>query len=171
MKPMNLQRAITAKKHFFFSSSSSLAHAANLLLPRSPHSARLLFPLHHQLRRTCRLSTTKTQNTLPNSFKRHEHVESEQLDGRFEETQSGILLQPPIFDESTKEKVKELIGSLKKFPNGDGGPLHVSRNTDLPRKWDGPFGTILLVNKPKGNISHSHRQIICFSSTSFRSSH
>lgn len=150
---MILQRAVTAKKLTFpsTSSSSSLAFSANLLLPRS---ARPQFPLyyrHYELHPSRRLLTTRTHNGLPNSFQRHEQSESQQVDGRFEETQLEIFPQSPIVDGSTKKKVKELIRCLKKFPNGDGDPFHVSRNTDLPRKWDGPSGTILLVNKPKGN--------------------
>ncbi|KAJ0243506.1 Uncharacterized protein HA466_0195510 [Hirschfeldia incana] len=33
---------------------------------------------------------------------------------------------------------------------GDGEPFLVTRNGELPPRWDGPNGTVLLVNKPKG---------------------
>ncbi|XVF16325.1 hypothetical protein REPUB_Repub10bG0021600 [Reevesia pubescens] len=31
-----------------------------------------------------------------------------------------------------------------------GEPYLVSRSTELPPRWDGPYGTVVLVNKPKG---------------------
>ncbi|CAH8327990.1 unnamed protein product [Eruca vesicaria subsp. sativa] len=33
---------------------------------------------------------------------------------------------------------------------GDGEPFLVMRNGELPSRWDGPNGTVVLVNKPKG---------------------
>ncbi|KAL5860562.1 hypothetical protein ACOSQ4_001858 [Xanthoceras sorbifolium] len=57
--------------------------------------------------------------------------------------------------EVTEKKVEEFFKCLKKVPNkdaevGNGEPYLVSRSTELPPRWDGPFGTVVLVNKPKG---------------------
>lgn len=53
------------------------------------------------------------------------------------------------------KKVEEFFKSLKKVPNKDGEvrstePYFVARSTELPPRWDGPNGTVVLVNKPKG---------------------
>lgn len=53
------------------------------------------------------------------------------------------------------EKVEEFFKLLKKVPRdgdegGDGEPYLVTRSTELPPRWDGPNGTIVLINKPKG---------------------
>lgn len=55
----------------------------------------------------------------------------------------------------TERKVEEFFKCLKKVPNKDGEvvngePYLVTRSTELPPTWDGPFGTVVLVNKPKG---------------------
>lgn len=54
----------------------------------------------------------------------------------------------------TEKKVEEFFKGLKKAPNKDpqdgGEPFFSSRRTGLPPIWDGPHGTVLLVNKPKG---------------------
>lgn len=76
-----------------------------------------------------------------------------------------------FFDESDKEvkeekkdvnvrekKVEDFFKSLKKTPNGKNGdvpvavpePVLSTRSVGLPAKWDGPNGTVVLVNKPKG---------------------
>lgn len=57
----------------------------------------------------------------------------------------------------TEKKVEEFFKCLKKVPNkdaevGSGEPYLVSRSTELPSRWDGPFGTVVLVNKPKGDL-------------------
>ncbi|KAL9454736.1 hypothetical protein AB3S75_010191 [Citrus x aurantiifolia] len=57
--------------------------------------------------------------------------------------------------EVSEKKVEEFFKCLKKVPNkenevGSGEPYIVSRSTELPPTWDGPFGTMVLVNKPKG---------------------
>ncbi|XVE67846.1 hypothetical protein DITRI_Ditri09bG0020700 [Diplodiscus trichospermus] len=57
--------------------------------------------------------------------------------------------------EVTEKKVEEFFKCLKKVPNKDtevtdGEPYLVSRSTELPPRWDGPYGTVVLVNKPKG---------------------
>ncbi|KAK2661640.1 hypothetical protein Ddye_000214 [Dipteronia dyeriana] len=57
--------------------------------------------------------------------------------------------------EVTEKKVEYFFKCLKKVPNkdaevGSGEPYIVSRSTELPPRWDGPFGTVVLVNKPKG---------------------
>lgn len=55
----------------------------------------------------------------------------------------------------TEKKVEEFFKCLKKVPNKDGEisngePYLVMRSTELPPRWDGPRGTVVLVNKPKG---------------------
>ncbi|XVF60199.1 hypothetical protein PTKIN_Ptkin08bG0025300 [Pterospermum kingtungense] len=55
----------------------------------------------------------------------------------------------------TEKKVEQFFKCLKKVPNKDtedsaGEPYLVSRSTELPPRWDGPYGTVVLVNKPKG---------------------
>lgn len=60
----------------------------------------------------------------------------------------------------TEKKVEEFFKGLKKVPNNkdpqDGGePFFSSRRTGLPPIWDGPHGTVLLVNKPKGQSQNS----------------
>lgn len=60
----------------------------------------------------------------------------------------------------TEKKVEDFFKCLKKVPNdkgvGNGGgvpvPFLSSRSNGLPPKWDGPNGTVVLVNKPKGEI-------------------
>lgn len=61
----------------------------------------------------------------------------------------------------SEKKVGDFFKCLKKFPSGGGGdqvgsvtcePFLASRKTGLPPKWDGPSGTIVLVNKPKGSF-------------------
>ncbi|CAB4275331.1 unnamed protein product [Prunus armeniaca] len=55
----------------------------------------------------------------------------------------------------TEKKVEDFFKCLKKVPNkdaevGNGEPYLLTRTTELPPKWDGPYGTVVLVNKPKG---------------------
>ncbi|GAV78696.1 TruB_N domain-containing protein [Cephalotus follicularis] len=55
----------------------------------------------------------------------------------------------------TEKKVEEFFKCLKKVPNKDGEvetrePYIVTRSTELPPTWDGPYGTVVLVSKPKG---------------------
>lgn len=63
----------------------------------------------------------------------------------------------------TERKVEEFFKCLKKVPNAsgrkavtkeveeDGGePYLVNRKTELPPIWNGPSGTVVLVDKPKG---------------------
>ncbi|XP_038986862.1 uncharacterized protein LOC103722831 isoform X2 [Phoenix dactylifera] len=69
----------------------------------------------------------------------------------------------PTARDVTERKVEEFFKCLKKVPNAsgqkpaakevveDGGePYLVSRKTELPPRWDGPSGTVVLVDKPKG---------------------
>lgn len=58
----------------------------------------------------------------------------------------------------TEKKVEDFFKYLKKVPNkdvevGNAEPYLVSRSTGLPPKWDGPHGTVVLVNKPKGELA------------------
>ncbi|KAK8933376.1 H/ACA ribonucleoprotein complex subunit 4 [Platanthera zijinensis] len=61
----------------------------------------------------------------------------------------------------SEKKVEEFFKFLKKVPNAEGGrvvaapedsgePFLSSRRLGLPARWDGPFGTVVLVDKPKG---------------------
>ncbi|KAK9104335.1 hypothetical protein Scep_021179 [Stephania cephalantha] len=56
------------------------------------------------------------------------------------------------------ERVEEFFKCLKKLPNekgngeGEGEAYMLSRKTELPPRWDGPHGTVVLVNKPKGRM-------------------
>uniref|UniRef100_A0A1D1Z721 tRNA pseudouridine synthase B n=1 Tax=Anthurium amnicola TaxID=1678845 RepID=A0A1D1Z721_9ARAE len=60
----------------------------------------------------------------------------------------------------SEKKVEEFFQCLKKVPTAagvdrravatTGEPFLASRKTGLPPKWDGPSGTVLLVDKPKG---------------------
>ncbi|KAL4193366.1 hypothetical protein AMTRI_Chr06g176500 [Amborella trichopoda] len=54
----------------------------------------------------------------------------------------------------TEKKVEEFFKCLKKVPNAGesliGEPYFLSRTSELPPRWDGPFGTVVLIDKPKG---------------------
>lgn len=55
----------------------------------------------------------------------------------------------------TEKKVEDFFKCLKKVRNKDAEvrvaePYFVARSTELPPRWDGPNGTVVLVNKPKG---------------------
>ncbi|CAN8299797.1 unnamed protein product [Cochlearia groenlandica] len=59
----------------------------------------------------------------------------------------------------SEKKVEQFFKGLTKSPNekavangggGDGEPFLVTRNSELPPRWDGPNGTVVLINKPKG---------------------
>ncbi|CAA2975133.1 haca ribonucleo complex subunit 4 [Olea europaea subsp. europaea] len=56
----------------------------------------------------------------------------------------------------TEKKVEDFFKCLKKVPNASNGdatvvePFFSTRSVGLPPKWDGPNGTVVLVNKPKG---------------------
>lgn len=60
----------------------------------------------------------------------------------------------------SEKKVEEFFKCLKKVPNKNSNavavaePFFSSRRTGLPPKWDSPGGTVLLVNKPKGELVH-----------------
>uniref|UniRef100_A0A7N0TRR2 Uncharacterized protein n=1 Tax=Kalanchoe fedtschenkoi TaxID=63787 RepID=A0A7N0TRR2_KALFE len=52
-------------------------------------------------------------------------------------------------------KVEEFFKTLKRVPSkgvkvSNGEPYLLTRSTALPARWDGPNGTVVLVNKPKG---------------------
>lgn len=63
----------------------------------------------------------------------------------------------------SEKKVEAFFKFLKKVPNvqsqsdtseeDSNEPFLSSRGTGLPAKWDGPFGTVVLVDKPKGWLS------------------
>lgn len=69
-----------------------------------------------------------------------------------------------------EKKVEEFFKDLKKVPGSNkdvqvGEPFLSSRRTGLPPVWDSPHGTVVLVNKPKGqlNITHYIHSFLCFS--------
>ncbi|KAF5746903.1 hypothetical protein HS088_TW06G01079 [Tripterygium wilfordii] len=76
----------------------------------------------------------------------------------FEEKEKGEDVLNSVKESNrdiTEKKVEEFFKCLKKVPNknsevGDGEPYLVTRSGELPPKWDGPNGTVVLVNKPKG---------------------
>ncbi|KAK3410254.1 hypothetical protein EUGRSUZ_J02259 [Eucalyptus grandis] len=54
-----------------------------------------------------------------------------------------------------EKKVEEFFKCLKKVPSEknavtEGEPYVLTRSTELPPRWDGPHGTVVLINKPKG---------------------
>ncbi|KAL6520206.1 hypothetical protein OROMI_032386 [Orobanche minor] len=61
-------------------------------------------------------------------------------------------------EDVTEKKVEDFFKCLKKFPNENDGDVAVvepflsTRSVGLPPKWDGPYGTVVLVNKPKGGL-------------------
>lgn len=66
-------------------------------------------------------------------------------------------------EQVTEKKVEDFFKGLKKVPGEKVGDVTVSepflstRSVGLPPRWDGPSGTVVLVNKPKGE---------CFSNVS-----
>ncbi|OWM74921.1 hypothetical protein CDL15_Pgr021272 [Punica granatum] len=54
-----------------------------------------------------------------------------------------------------EKKVEEFFKCLKKVPgeSAEAEPYVLTRSTELPPRWDGPHGTVVLVNKPKGFTS------------------
>lgn len=75
----------------------------------------------------------------------------------FEEGSDGLVKDEGGKDISEK-KVEEFFKCLKKVPNknsevsGKLEPFLASRSTGLPPQWDSPAGTVVLVNKPKGDV-------------------
>ncbi|RZC58830.1 hypothetical protein C5167_006133 [Papaver somniferum] len=60
-----------------------------------------------------------------------------------------------IVKDVSEKKVEEFFKCLKKVPSEGGGeiasgPYLLTRKTELPPRFDGPYGTVVLVNKPKG---------------------
>jgi len=71
--------------------------------------------------------------------------------------------------ELKEKKVEEFFKGLKKGPGSNkdvlvGEPFLSSRRTGLPPVWDSPHGTVVLVNKPKGqlHITHYIHSFLCF---------
>lgn len=84
-------------------------------------------------------------------------------DGKNAERDGSGLVKGDI----SEKKVEEFFKCLKKVPNKDSNvavtqPFFSSRRTGLPPKWDSPGGTVLLVNKPKGELVY----IFCKSESS-----
>ncbi|KAH6830500.1 Pseudouridine synthase family protein [Perilla frutescens var. hirtella] len=88
-----------------------------------------------------------------------EKVEGKSEDDRglvFFDEREGEDKDVKVGDVSEK-KVEDFFKCLKKVPNENGGggvaaaePFLSTRSVRLPPKWDGPNGTVVLVNKPKG---------------------
>ncbi|WOL12802.1 hypothetical protein Cni_G21570 [Canna indica] len=81
----------------------------------------------------------------------------------FFEEKEDVKKGKPSAGGVTEKKVEEFFKCLRKVPKaGDkqgavattdmdrGEPYLVSRKTELPPRWDGPSGTVVLVDKPKG---------------------
>lgn len=72
-----------------------------------------------------------------------------------ENSEKGVDLVKDVTKDVTEKKVEEFFKCLKKVPNkdgevGTGEPHLVTRSNELPPRWDGPYGTVVLINKPKG---------------------
>lgn len=70
-----------------------------------------------------------------------------------EEREKG--LRNDVKNDVSEKKVEEFFKCLKKAPNekgivGSAEPFVSTRSSGLPPKWDGPNGTVVIVNKPKG---------------------
>lgn len=76
----------------------------------------------------------------------------------FDEGKEKEEKKKPAEEVVSEKKVEQFFKGLTKSPNekgvasggGDGEPFLVTRNGELPPRWDGPNGIVLLVNKPKG---------------------
>ncbi|XP_039133537.1 probable tRNA pseudouridine synthase 1 isoform X1 [Dioscorea cayenensis subsp. rotundata] len=79
------------------------------------------------------------------------------FDGDGQGEAASAAVSPDVVD----KKVESFFKSLSKVPSAsdrrrastveaEGEPYLVSRKTELPPRWDGPFGTVVLVDKPKG---------------------
>lgn len=73
-----------------------------------------------------------------------------------EERGNRELVKGGISNDVTGKKVEEFFKCLKKVPSehaevGNGEPYLVTRSSELPPSWDTPNGTVVLINKPKGN--------------------
>lgn len=74
-----------------------------------------------------------------------------------EKGERGTISGKDVHKDVRERKVEEFFKCLTKVPNednevGNGKPYLVARSTDLPPRWDGPYGTVVLVNKPKGEL-------------------
>lgn len=76
-------------------------------------------------------------------------------DGEIAEREGNSVVKGDI----SEKKVEEFFKCLKKVPNKDNSmastePFLSSRSIGLPPKWDSPGGTVVLINKPKGELVH-----------------
>lgn len=81
------------------------------------------------------------------------------FEGKREEEEKGKVDGSGASRELAGKKVEEFFKDLKKVPNDNkdaqlGEPFLSSRRTGLPPVWDSPHGTVVLVNKPKGQLPH-----------------
>ena len=80
------------------------------------------------------------------------------FDEKGEEDKSNRESVKDASKDLTEKKVEEFFKGLKKVPNKDveainEEPYLSSRSTGLPSRWDSPHGTVVLVNKPKGEFT------------------
>ncbi|KAJ0972781.1 hypothetical protein J5N97_020740 [Dioscorea zingiberensis] len=79
----------------------------------------------------------------------------------FEEEGKGEAPNAAVSRDVADKKVEGFFKCLSKVPSAsdrrrssaaedEGEPYLVSRKTEMPPRWDGPFGTVVLVDKPKG---------------------
>ncbi|KAL6143223.1 hypothetical protein ACLB2K_053918 [Fragaria x ananassa] len=65
--------------------------------------------------------------------------------------EEGKVREPVAAKDVKEKKVEEFFKCLKKGPSEEEGePYLLTRSSELPPRWDGPYGTVVLVNKPKG---------------------
>lgn len=95
-----------------------------------------------------------------------ENITKKDIDGKdakslifFEEEEKGVSCETKeeAKVDISEKKVEEFFKCLKKVPNKENGvasaePFLATRSTGLPPKWDSPGGTVVLVNKPKGEF-------------------
>lgn len=105
-------------------------------------------------------SVKQGKKKVEEKMKKEKEVEDKRLiffdnkDGKIAERDGSGLVKGDI----SEKKVEEFFKCLKKVPNKDSNvatvtePFFSSRRTGLPPKWDSPGGTVILVNKPKGEL-------------------
>lgn len=96
----------------------------------------------------------------------------EEKDGGVERDETALVFfdaeekekeRPTASRDVTEKKVEEFFKCLRKVPiadvrksvahmeaEGGGEPYLATRRTELPPRWDGPSGTVVLIDKPKG---------------------
>jgi hypothetical protein len=75
-------------------------------------------------------------------------------------------LRKPSKGEGRRENKVSSDYQEREEPHGT-NPFLVSRRTELPPRWDGPYGTVVLVDKPKGEIVSSDFHFVIVLSSFF----